>query len=109
MNNTYELTCDLTLLAEEIGKALKEKHSSTAMVDSTGFASMNTSCRIDTYQVFELSHRGYITINVYFFRPELAKDEIQVKFSIFSPLWNKSSMKIKKLEKEIDTVIRSHV
>ena len=108
MINNYELTYDLTLLAEEIGKALKEDYSSTTMVDSTGFASADSSCRIDTYQVFELNRRGYITINVYFFRPELAKDKIQVKFSIFSPLWNETSMKIKKLEKEIDRVIRSH-
>ena len=109
MINTYELTYDLTLLAEEIGKVLKENHSSAAMVDSTGFASADSSCRIDTYQVYELNHKGYITINVYFFRPELAKDNIQVKFSIFSPQWSESSMKINKLKKEIESVISSHL
>ena len=106
--NSYELTYDLTSLAEEIGKVLKENHVSAALVDSTGFASGASSCRIDTYQVFELNRRGNNTINVYFFRPELAKDHIQVKFSIFSPQWNGTSIKIKKLEKEIDGVIRSH-
>ena len=108
MNSSYELTYDLTSLAEEIGRALKERHSSTVMVDSTGFTSEASNCRIDTYQVFELNRRGYITINVYFFRPELAKDDIQVKFSLFSPLWNQFSIKIKMLQKEIDSVIRSH-
>lgn len=108
MNNTYELTYDLTLLAEEIGRVLSENHVSAALVDSTTFAGADSSCRIDTYQVFELNRRGYNTINLYFFRPEMAKDDIQVKFSIFSPLWNGSSMKMKKLEKEIDGVIRSH-
>ena len=109
MENSYELTYDLTSLAEEIGKALKEKHSSTVMVDSTGFASEASNCRIDTYQVFELNRRGHITINVYFFRPELVKDNIQVKFSLFSPLWNQSSLKIRRLQKEIDSIIRSHI
>ena len=108
MDNSYELTCDLTSLAEDIGIALKENHSSAVMVDSTAFASGASSCRIDTYQVFELNRRGYITINVYFFRPELAKDDIQVKFSLFSPLWNQSSIKIKMLQKEIDSIICSH-
>lgn len=108
MGNVYELTCDLTSLAEEIGKTLKENHVSATLVDSTTFAGADSLCRIDTYQVYELYRRGNNTINVYFFRPELAKDHIQVKFSIFSPLWNESSMKIKKLEKEIDGVIRSH-
>ena len=109
MDNSYELTYDLSSLAEEIGKTLKENHSSTVMVDSTSFVSKASNCRIDTYQVFELNRRGYITINVYFFRPELVKDNIQVKFSLFSPLWNQSSIKIKKLQKEIDSIIHSHI
>lgn len=108
MSNSYELTYDLTSLAEEIGKVLGEKHVSATLVDSATFAGADSVCRIDTYQVYELGRRGYNTVNVYFFRPELAKDDIQVKFSIFSPQWNGTSMKIKKLEKEIDGVIRSH-
>ena len=106
--NTYELVYDLTSLAAEIGQALKEKHDSAALVDRTSFVGGESSCQIDTYQVFELNRRGYITINVYFFRPVFTEDKLQVKVSLFSPLWNESSMKIKKLEKEIDSVIRSH-
>lgn len=109
MENTYELTCDLALLAQEIGEMLKENHSSAAVVDKTCFVSGDSCCQIDTYQVYELNRRGNITINVYFFRPKLTEDQIQVKFSVISPLWNETSMKMNKLQKEIDQVIQSHM
>lgn len=109
MNNTYDLIFDIDLLAEEIGNTLKENHISTSMVDRSNFTSETSRCQIDTYQVFELNRRGYITINVYFFRPDWTSNNIQVKFSIFSPLWNESSMKMRKLHKEIDSIIRTHI
>lgn len=109
MDNIYELTCDLTLLAEEIGHTLKKNHSSTELADKTCFAGEDSCCQIDTYRVFELSWRGYITVNIYFFRPELTEDKLQVKFSIFPVFWNDESLKVKKLQKEIDGVIRAHM
>lgn len=108
MDHSYELTCDLALLAQEIGRMLEEKHSSAARVDQISFVSEDSCCRIDTYQVYELIRSGNITINVCFFRPRLAEDRIQVKFSVLSPLWNES-LKMNKLENEIDSVIRGHM
>jgi len=109
VDNTYELVCDLTSPTQEIKQALKERHSSAIMVDRTRFVSKNSCCQIDTYQILELNRRGYITVNVSFFRPELSEDNLQVKFSIFSPLWGNSSIKMRKLYKEIDSVIRAHM
>ena len=80
-------------------------------MDRTCFAGGDSSCQIDTYQVYELNRGAYITINVYFFRPELTEDTLLVKVSLLSPLppLGGSSMKMKKLQKEIDSVIRSHM
>lgn len=108
MKKSYELVCDLVPLAEEIGATLKEHHNSAIMVDRSTFVGPGSCCRIDTYQVFELTWNGYITINVCFFRPELASDQLMVQVSAFSPRFNNTSMKIKKIYREIEAVITAH-
>lgn len=108
MHNSYKLICDLDALAQEIGQTLKENHMSAALVDRSRFASKESRCQIDTYQIYEISYRGYITVNAYFFRPQMATDELEVKVTILSPLWNESSMKMRKIQKEIDGVIHTH-
>ena len=111
MESSYELTCDLALLAAEIGQTLGKNHSSANLVDRTCFAGGDSTCQIDTYQVYELNRGACITINVYFFRPELTQDALRVKVSLLSPLpyLGGSSMKINKLQKEINRVIRARM
>lgn len=109
MNNFYKLICDLDLLALEINHTIKENHISATLVDRSNFVSKDSRCQMDTYQVFELNLRGFITINIYFFQPELAIDKLEVKFTIISPLWNGSSMKMRKIQREIDNVIHTHM
>ena len=108
MNDFYELTGDLDALAQEIGQTLKENHTSATLVDKSNFISKDSHCRIDTYQIYEIAYRGYITVNVYFFRPQLTADKVEVKVAIISSLWNESTMKMRKLQKEIDGVLRVH-
>lgn len=107
MGNIYTFNGEMTSLAIGLGQALKERHSSAVLVDQTVFVSGDSCCKIDTYQVFDLNRRGYITINLYFFRPEIAKDKFQVKFSLFSPLWNDTSGKTQRLRNEIENILLS--
>ena len=108
MDNFYRLTCDMDVLAQEIYQALKENHMSATLVDRTHFASNGSHCQIDTYQIYEINRRGYLTINVYLFQPQLATDALEVKFTILSPLWNESSMKMRKIQREIESVLHAH-
>lgn len=109
MDNTYELIYDLVSLSQEIRQTLQSKHSSAMLMDTTNFAGTDSCCQIDTYRVYELNQRGYITINVYFFRPDWRSNSVVVKFTIFSSGLNVSTMKTKKIEKEIDSIIRVHI
>lgn len=108
MDNMYTLTGDITLLSNEIWQTLKKKHESAVLADTTDFVSGSSHCKINTYQIYDLNHRGYITINVYFFRPEIASDDFQVKASVFSPLWHESTGKAKRLHQEIESILLNH-
>ena len=108
MNSFYNLVCDLDVLAQEIGQTLKENHTSAARVDRSLFAGKESRCQIDTYQIYEMTYRGYITINVYFFQPQLTMDALEVKVAILSTLWKESTMKMRKIQREIDGVLHTH-
>ena len=108
MNDFYKLAGDLDALALEINQTLKENHTSATLVDTSDFVSKDSRCQIDTYQIYEIAYRGYITINVYYFQPQLTADALEVKVTIISTLWNKSSMKMRKIQREIDGVLHTH-
>lgn len=102
---TYFLVRALSQTASELGDALKEKHPSTLHVDKTCFAGEGMEFRVDTYQVLNFYWRGYVTINIYFFRPDMAKDDLQIKVSLFSSYWKSPTRLMKQLQKEIEGVI----
>lgn len=108
MASMYALTCDLSLIADEIASTLKEKHSSTLCLDHTNFVGETSTFRVDTYQVLNLYWRGYVTINVYFFRPDMAKDELRVKVALFSSYWKNSTRLMEKLQRELHAIILAH-
>ena len=108
MDNFYRLIGDIDVLAKEIYQTLKENHMSVALVDRSHFVSKDSRCQIDTYQIYEIAYSGYITINVYFFQPQLTTDELEVKVAIISTFWKESTMKMRKIQKEIDGVVHTH-
>ena len=108
MVTTYTLTCDQSLLVSKIASLLKNKHSSTLYLDKTCCIEGLSVFRVDTYQVLNLYWGGYITINVYSVRPDMTKDDLQVKVSIFSSYWKSPTSLMKRLQKEIHEVIVAH-
>ena len=108
MEMTYALTGSLSTISAGIGAFLKEKHSSTLYLDSTYFAGEGCDIQVDTYQVLNLYWRGYITVNVYLFRPDMTKDDLQVKISLFSSYWKSQTHLMEKLQKELHAFMVSH-
>lgn len=108
MKTTYVLTCDLDLISTAISKLLKENHPSFLYLDRTCFVGTDSTFRVDTYQVLNLYWRGYVTLNVYFFRPDMAKDELQVKVALFSSYWKNSTRLMEKLQRELHATILAH-
>lgn len=108
MKTTYTLTADLTDLLAELGAYLKKKHPSALYLDQTTFVGKTGCVRIDTYQILNAWWRGYITVNVYVFRPDMVKDELQVKVSLFSSYWVSSTRLMKAIQKEIHNFFLSH-
>lgn len=108
MKTTYTLTADLTDLLAELGAYLKKKHPSALYLDQTTFVGKTGCVRIDTYQILNAWWRGYITVNVYVFRPDMVKDELQVKVSLFSSYWVNSTRLMKAIQKEIHSFFLSH-
>ena len=108
MDNFYKLNCDIDVLAQEINQTLTENHMSATLVDRSHFVSKDSRCQIDMYQIYEIAYSGYITINVYFFQPQLTTDELEVKVTVISTLWNKSTMKMRKIQREIEGVLHTH-
>ena len=108
MEMNYTLAGSLTDISAEIGAYLKEKHSSTLFLDTTYFSGENCDFQVDTYQVLNLSQKGYITINVYLSRADMLKNELQVKVSLFSPYWNGQTHLMEKLQKELHAFMVSH-
>ncbi len=110
MGETYEVTGCLADLAAEIRRSLKERYSSTALVDTSAFSSQTGYCQVDTFQIYSMNLKGYVTVNVYFFRPEIREDTFQVKVSAFSPLWSgdDDSGLPKRLREELGKLLLSH-
>lgn len=108
MNSSYRLTCDLDLLAQEIHQTLKERHMSALFLDKSNFISKDSRCRIDTYQIWEITYTGYITINVYYFQPQLTVDDLEVKVVVISPKFRDTSMKMRNIQREIEGIILNH-
>ena len=108
MEMMYTLTGSLSDIAAEIGAYLKDKHSSTLFLDTTYFSGEGSDFQVDTYQVLNLYWRGYITVNVYLFRPDMTKDDLQVKISLFSSYWKSPTSLMNKLQKEIHACMVAH-
>lgn len=108
METTYTLTADFTDLLAELGTYLKKKHPSTLYLDKTTFVGKVGCVRVDTYQILNAWWRGYITVNVYAYRPDIVKDELQVKVSLFSSYWVSSTRLMKTVQKEIHSFFLSH-
>ena len=108
MEMMYTLTGSLTDIAAEIGAFLKDKHSSTLFLDNTYFAGENCDFRVDTYQVLNFSQKGYITINVCCFRPNMTGNNLQLKISLFSSYWKSPTHLMEKLQKELHTFLVAH-
>ncbi len=104
----YELTGSLSDIETAIEQMLQENYASLSLADRTVFASKDTYCKVNSYCVFSLLQRGYITVNVYFFWSELASDKFQVKVSAFSPLFEDNAGKARKVKQEIEAVLLSH-
>ncbi len=107
MENSFKLHADIDVLAKVIFDGIKEKHSSCFYLDKTVFQGENSRCHIDTYQIYSVSERGYITINVYFYNNNLKENLLSVKVSAFPPVKN-TSLKCKKILKEIRELISSY-
>ncbi len=88
MGETYELTGCLSDLALEIRRTLKEAYNSMILADTSAFPGQTSYCQIDTIQIYSINLKGYVTVNVYYFRPEIKEDKFLVKVSAFSPLWS---------------------
>lgn len=108
MKTTYTLTAELTPLLAELGAYLKKEHPSALYLDQTTFVGKTGCVRINTYQILNVWWRGYITVNVYAFRPDMVKDELQVKVSLFSSYWVSSTRLMKAIQKEIHSFFLSH-
>ncbi len=107
MGDTYELTGSLSDLIDEVWQTLKEKYASAILADSSVFAGRDSYCRVGTYQVYSINQKGYVTINVYFFRQNIAEEKIQVKVSAFSPLWSDDRGRAQKVKGEIGALLLS--
>lgn len=105
---TYYLVGDLSLVASEIAGMLKEQYLSTRYVDKTCFEGENNYFRVDTYQILNFYWRGYITINIYFLCPDMDKDELQIKVSLFPSYWKSPTRLMKQLQEEIEGIILRH-
>lgn len=108
MTTTYTLTADLTNLLAELGAYFKKKHLSALYLDQTTFVGKTGCVRIDTYQILNAWWRGYITVNVYVFRPDMLTDELQIKVSLFSSYWVSPTRLMKAIQKEIHNFFLSH-
>lgn len=108
MKTTYALTADLTNLLAELGAYLKKKHPSALYLDQTTFVGRVGYVRVNTYQILNDWWRGYITVNVYAFRPDMLTDELQIKISLFSSYWVSSTRLMKAIQKEIHNFFLSH-
>lgn len=103
----FTLNCNIDSLSKDIFNRIKEKYYSTVYVDKTDLYGENSRCQIDTYQINSFLERGYITINIYFWNDNLSDDLLSVKISVFPPAKD-TSMKSKKILKEIENIILSH-
>lgn len=107
MKKDFTLNCDMDLLSKDILNGMKEKYETALYLDKTDFWGENSRCHIDTIQVYSILERGYVTVNIYFYNNNLEDDLLSVKVSVFSPV-NGTSMKGKKILKEIEGLILDH-
>ncbi len=110
VNATYELSGDLSQLAAEIGQRLNEKYLSAIWSDQTVFVGRDSCYRTDTYQLHSALYRGTVTINLSFFRPEIARENFVLKVSFLPPvlLLGPTHNYFKTLKEEVEAVIFAH-
>lgn len=104
MSNDYTLSGDIDLLSKAISSGLKALYDSTVYLDKTEFWGETSRCQIDTYQIYSIPERGYITVNIYYFSKNLADSSLYVKVSAFPPVKD-TSAKAKKILSEIEKLI----
>jgi hypothetical protein len=104
MTKSFTLNGNIDLLSKYMFNGIKERYENVVYSDKADFCGEESRCQIDTYQVYSFFERGYITINLYFFKKSFEDSSILVKVSIFSPVKDKS-IKGEKILKEIEQLL----
>ncbi len=99
----FSLHSHIDTLSSDILTGLKEIFTTLNYADKTEFCSQNCQCRIDTYEIYSVLERGYITVNIYLFQ-EAGSDTLTAKVSVLSPAGG-SSRKCRKIMQEIEKII----
>ena len=103
VSKTYQMTCAIETVANQILRELKERYECKKPQDQTILEGKDSFCRIDTYQIW--SSRGFITVNLCFFRPDLTRDDITVKVTPLVPTITDSTAKSREIQEVIEEVI----
>lgn len=103
VSKMYQATCSIEVLANQILCQLKESYECKKPQDQTILEGKDSFCRIDTYQIW--SSRGFITLNLCFFHPDLSKEDITVKVTPLVPSITDSTAKSREIQEVIEEVI----
>lgn len=105
-SKTYQMTCSIETVANQILRELKESYECKKPQDQTILEGKDSFCRIDTYQIYSFMSRGYLTVNLCFFRPDLTKEDITVKVTPLVPSTiTDSTAKSREIQENIEGVI----
>lgn len=102
-SRTYQAACPIEVLADRIQRQLKESYECKKPQDQTILEGKGSLCRIDTYQIW--SSRGFITVILCFFRPDLSGEDITVKVTPIVPTLTDSTAKSREIQEVIQEVI----
>lgn len=110
LTGAYTVNCELDTLSRELSAMLRESFgdpiSPVVLVDQTCFSGQDCRYQTDTYQIYSCMERGYLTVNIHFFRPGPG-EALSVKTAIFPPV-NDVTRKARKIFDALEAVILGH-
>lgn len=111
LTGAYTVNCELDTLSGELSAMLRESFggdviSPTVLEDQTCFSGRDGHYQTDTYQIYSVMERGYLTVNIHFFQPS-PESALSVKTAVLLPV-NDTSRKARKILAALEAVILGH-